>query len=156
MDDQLPIKAHVTRQFDASPQRVFDAWLDSKTAAQWLFARSEAQITCAEIDPRVGGWFYIVEHRNGESFEHMGEYLEVVRPLRLVFILFAEKYSLEFARVTVLFHARGSGCALDLTHETKQDLVGQIRRDWIQVLDGLAAVLHASGAQSRAPTSAAR
>src|SRR5499433_650371 len=156
MDDQLPIKANVTRRFGASPQRVFDAWLDPKTAAQWLFARSTAQITCAEIDPRVGGWFYIVERRDGESFEHMGEYLEVDRPLCLVFILFAEKYSLEFERVTVVFHPQGSGCELNLTHETKQHLVGQIRRDWIQVLDGLAAVLDASSARSCAPSAAAR
>jgi uncharacterized protein YndB with AHSA1/START domain len=151
MDTLLSAKAHVTRHFSAPPQRVFDAWLDSKTAAKWLFARSTAQITSAEIDPRVGGWFSIVEYRNGKNFEHMGEYLEMDRPNRLVFILFAEKYSLEFERVTVVIHPQGCGCELNLTHETKQDLVGQIRRDWIQVLDGLAAVLEPSGGDATRP-----
>jgi uncharacterized protein YndB with AHSA1/START domain len=145
MDTGLPIKADVTRIFSASPQRVFDAWLDPKTVGQWLFARPMGQITCAEIDSRVGGWFYIVERRNGRNFDHMGEYLEVDRPRRLVFILYAEKYSLEFERVTVVINPRDRGCELSLTHETKPELVGQIRRDWIQVLDGLAMMLGASG-----------
>src|SRR5262245_45189567 len=103
MDVLLPAKVHVSRQFSVSAQRVFQAWLDSNVAGQWLFARRDGEIACVEIDPRAGGWFYIVERRNGKTFDHMGEYIELDRPRRLVFILFAEKYALEFERVTVEF-----------------------------------------------------
>ena len=145
MDTELGFKARVTRQFSASPQRVFDAWLDSKTAAHWLFATPTGQITCVEIDPRAGGWFYVVERRNGKNIDHMGEYLEMVRPRRLVFILYAEKYSLDFERVTVLFSPHGAGCELSLTHETTPELADQISRDWTHGLDRLAAMLSGTG-----------
>ena len=77
--------------------------------------------------------------------EYVGEYLEVVRSHRLVFALLAEKYSLNFERVTVLFDPRGTGCELSLTHETRLELAQQAQRDWAKVLDRLAAMLIASG-----------
>lgn len=69
MDTKQLISARVTRQFSSSPQRVFDAWLDSKTAGKWLFATTRGHIVCVEIDARAGGWFYIVERRDGENVE---------------------------------------------------------------------------------------
>ena len=59
MTDKLSIT--VTRHFDASPERVFDAWLDPETAGQWLFATPTGQMVKVEIDARVGGRFIIVE-----------------------------------------------------------------------------------------------
>ena len=143
MDTQQPIKARVTRQYGASPQHIFDAWTDSKTAGKWLFAAEQS--ICVEIDARAGGWFYIAGRRNGERVEYVGEYLEVVRPHRLVFALLAEKYSLNFERVTVVFHPRGIGCELSLTHETKPKFTQQARCDWAKVLERLAAMLSRTG-----------
>ena len=71
----------------------------------------------------------------------MGEYLEVDRPHQLVFILFAEKYSLHFERVTVVFNPHGTGCELSLTHETRPESAGQVARDWAYALDSLASIL---------------
>jgi uncharacterized protein YndB with AHSA1/START domain len=141
MDTNQLNSARVTRQFSSSPQRVFDAWLDSKTAGKWLFATASGQIVCVEIDARLGGWFYIVERREGENVEHIGEYLEIVRPHRLVFTLSVEKYSLDFERVTVVFGPHGTGCELSVTHETKPGSARQVSHGWIRMLEGLAAVL---------------
>lgn len=143
MDTQQPTKARVTRQFGASPQYIFDAWTNSKTAGKWLFAAEQS--ICVEIDARAGGWFYIAGRRNGERVEYVGEYLEVVRPHQLVFALLAEKYSLNFERVTVVFHPRGIGCELSLTHETKPKFTQQARCDWAKVLERLAAMLSRTG-----------
>jgi uncharacterized protein YndB with AHSA1/START domain len=143
MDTKLPIKARVTRQFGAPLQRVFNAWIDSKTAGKWLFATGP--VVCVEIDARAGGWFYIVRRRDGENVEYVGEYLEVVRPHRLVFTLLAGKYSLNFERVTVVFAPHRLGCELTLTHETKPESAQQIRRDWVKVLDRLDAIVGESG-----------
>ena len=143
MDAKQPIKIHLARRFGVPPQRVFAAWTDSKTAGQWLFAAGAS--ICVEIDARAGGWFYAAGRRNGEMAEYVGEYLEVVRPHRLVFALLAEKYSLNFERVTVLFDPRGTGCELSLTHETRPELAQQAQRDWAKVLDRLAAMLTVSG-----------
>jgi len=145
MDTTQRIKARVTRRFSASPQRVFDAWLDSTTAGKWLFATPTGAMMCTEIDARAGGWFYIVERRNGENVEHIGEYLELIRPRRLVFTLLAEKYSLDFDRVTVEVQPLGTGCELRLTHETMPEFVREVSRDWIEALDGLSAMLSEGG-----------
>ena len=133
IDFEQGINARVSRRFRTSPQRVFDAWLDSRIAGKWLFATA--------IDACAGGWFYIVERRHGENVEHIGEYLEIVRPHRLVFTLSVEKYSLDFERVTVAFDARGTGCELTLTHKTKAELARQVSHGWMRMLEGLAAVL---------------
>jgi uncharacterized protein YndB with AHSA1/START domain len=143
MDTRQLVKARVTRQFDVSPHQVFNAWIDSRTAGKWLFAAGRA--VCVEIDARTRGWFYIVGRRSGANVEYVGEYVEVVRPHRLVFALLAEKYSLNFERVTVMFDPRGIGCELSLTHETKAEFVQQVRSDWIKLLDRLAAMFSQIG-----------
>jgi uncharacterized protein YndB with AHSA1/START domain len=141
MNAEHQVDACVRRRFRASSERVFDAWLDSKTAGKWLFATARGQIVCVEIDARAGGWFYIAERREGENVEHIGEYLEIVRPHRLVFTLSVEKYSLDFERVTVIFGPHGTGCELSLTHKTKPEAARHVSYGWIRMLEGLAAVL---------------
>ena len=143
MDAKQPVKIRLARRSGVPPQRVFEAWTDSKAAGRWLFGTGAS--ICVEIDARVGGWFYVAGRRNGEMAEYVGEYLEVVPPHRLVFALLAEKYSLNFERVTVLFEPRGTGCELCLVHETRLEFAQQAQRDWAKVLDRLAAMLTASG-----------
>jgi len=135
------ISARVRRRFRATAERVFDAWLDPKTAGKWLFAKPSGQILCAEIDGRVGGWFYIVNRRNGEDIEHVGEYFEVDRPHRLVFRLLVEKYAQNFDRVTVQIVPLAHGCELTLTNDLAPGLAGDVRRIeacWGDLLDRLA------------------
>ena len=149
MDTNQRIKARVVRRFSAPPQRVFDAWLDSKAAGKWLFATPSGETIFTEIDARAGGWFYLVERRNGANVEHIGEYLELVRPRRLVFALLAEKYSLDFDRVTVEIQPLVVGCELSLVHETMPGSVREASRDWIAALEGLAATLNESHTMPR-------
>ena len=141
INTEQQVNACVRRHFRALPERVFDAWLDPKPAGKWLFATARGQTVCVEIDARAGGWFYIVERCDSKNIEHIGEYLEIIRPRRLVFTLSVEKYSLDFERVTVVFGPHGTGCELSLTHETKPGLARQVSHGWIRMLEGLAAVL---------------
>ena len=143
MDNKHSIEVCVTRQFSVSPRVIFDAGTISQTAGKWLFAAGQS--VCVEIDALAGGWFYLAGRRNGEQFEYVGEFLEVVRPHRLVFALLAEKYSLNFERVTVVFDPCGSGCELGLTHETKPEFAQQSYRDWDKVLQRLAAIVSQTG-----------
>ena len=56
MSDNTRTEAiQVTRRFDASAERVFDAWLDTKRASKFLFATPTGVMVRAEIDARVGG-----------------------------------------------------------------------------------------------------
>jgi uncharacterized protein YndB with AHSA1/START domain len=113
-------------------------------AGKWLFATARGQIVCVEIDARPGGWFYIVERRDGENVEHIGEYLEIVRPHRLVFTLSVEKYSLDFERVTIVFDPRDWLRAyLDSQNKAGlgEALARQVSHGWVRMLEELAAVL---------------
>ena len=132
----------VTRRFSASAERVFDAWLDPNTAGKWLFATPAGKMSKVEIDARAGGSYLIVENREGTDVEHVGEYLEIDRPRRLVFTLKVPKYSQENTKVTVEIRALKSGCELTLTHEgVLPDYAASTTSGWNMILDQLAATL---------------
>jgi uncharacterized protein YndB with AHSA1/START domain len=132
----------VTRKFSASAERVFDAWLDPNTVGKWLFATPTGKMVKIQIDPRIGGSYVIVEQRDGVDVEHVGEYLEIDRPRRLVFTLKVPKYCQENTKVTVEIRAPDSGCELTLTHEgVLPDYVASTTSGWSMILDHLAATL---------------
>ena len=138
------ILVRVSRRFNASPERVFDAWLDPERAGKWLFATPTGEMVRVEIDPRIGGGFTIVERRDGELAEHFGTYLEIDRPRRLVFSFSVEKYSVDADRVTVEIAPLESGCELTLTHEMNAkyaEFVDRTQQGWTGILEGLAANL---------------
>ena len=132
----------VTRKFSSSAERVFDAWLDPNTVGKWLFATPVGKMVKIKIDARVGGSYLIVEQRDGIDVEHIGEYLEMDRPHRLVFTLKVPKYSKENTKVTVELRALDSGCELTLTHEgVLPDYVASTTSGWNSILNQLAATL---------------
>ena len=129
----------LSRVIDAPAERVFDAWLDPATAGRWLFATPDGRMLRVEIDARVGGTFTIAEQRGEEIVEHLGTYLEIDRPRRLVFSFSVPKYSAEVSRVTVDIVPRGAGCKLTLTHEgVPPDYHEQSAAGWTGILEHLA------------------
>jgi uncharacterized protein YndB with AHSA1/START domain len=142
MDSEQNATVKVIRHFSASPERVFDAWLDPDYAGKWLFATPTGTMTRVEIDPRVGGKFTIVDRRDGEDIEHVGEYLEIDRPRRLVFTFGVPKFSSQFTRVIIDIIPSETGCELTLTHEgVLPDYAERTEMGWGMILDGLAATL---------------
>ena len=130
----------VSRSFEASPEAVFDAWLDPKKAARFLFATPTGEMVKAEIVARVGGKFVFVDRRPGMGdVEHVGEYLEIDRPRRLVFTFGVPQYAKEITTVTVEITPTGSGCELVLTHAgVFPEMREQTTRGWTMILEGLA------------------
>lgn len=137
MPQNSKVTLNVVRRFAAAPERVFDAWLDLETAGKWLFATPGGQMVRVEIDARVGGRFTIVR-RDGDDVEHVGEYLEIDRPRRLVFTFAVPKFSAETTRVSIEIVTAGQGCELTLTHEgVLQEWAQPTQRGWGMILDGL-------------------
>jgi uncharacterized protein YndB with AHSA1/START domain len=135
-------KLVVTHTFEAPPQRVFDAWLDPKVTGRWLFATPTGKMVRVEIDARVGGRFVFVDRRDGEDFEHTGEYLEIDRPRKLVFTFSVPKFSDISTHVTVEIVPRGTGCELTLTHErVLPEWAERSKAGWGKILTTLASVL---------------
>lgn len=132
----------VTRRFDASAERVFDAWLDPDMARRFLFATPAGEMVRVEIDARVGGRFLIIERRDGEDAEHVGEYVEIDRPHRLVFSFWSG--GSEPSSVTIEIASDATGCELTLTHEIDAqyaDYEERTRGGWSGILEGLAAAV---------------
>lgn len=132
----------VVHRFSAPPQRVYDAWLDPAQVGRWLFATPTGQVTRVEIDALVGGGFTIVDRRDGEDVEHVGTYLELDRPQRLVFTFAVPKYSAVSTRVSLDLEPAGDGCELTLTHAgVLPEYASQTKQGWTSILDALAASL---------------
>jgi uncharacterized protein YndB with AHSA1/START domain len=133
----------ITRHFDFPPERVFDAWLDPHTAGRWLFTDEKGTITRCEIDARVGGKFLIVDRRPVGDVDHIGEYLQIDRPRRLVFTFAVPRYSPLETRVTLDIVPSGKGCDLTLTHENVlPEWTEQTQQGWGMILDALEESLH--------------
>jgi uncharacterized protein YndB with AHSA1/START domain len=131
----------VKHRFTASPEQVFDAWLDPGKARRFLFATATGQMVRAETDPRVGGQFTFTDRRDGEDVMHTGEYLEIDRPRRLVFTFVVPKYSSVVTRVTIEVVPLESGCELTLTHDgVLPEYEERAAEGWSSILAALAAI----------------
>ncbi len=139
-DDRRTVR--VTRRFAASPERVFDAWLDPKRAGKFLFSTPTGTMVRVEIDARVGGTFRFTDRRDGEDIDHTGTYVEIDRSKRLVFTFAVPKFSAESTRVTVEISPEGSGSMLTLTHDgVLPDYAERTQSGWTMILDRLERVI---------------
>jgi uncharacterized protein YndB with AHSA1/START domain len=115
-DEAAPVLV-VRRQMAVPRERVFEAWLDSESLAQWMRPGNVTHATVT-VDPRVGGGFRIVmEGRtDGGDYEHRGEYLAIEPPSLLSFTWISQATDHQPTVVTIEFHERGMGTELVLTH----------------------------------------
>ena len=77
----------VERTLNASPERVFDAWLDPVWIGRFMFGPHlrDEQIVSLSNQAHVGGMFSYRVTRQGVEINHTGTYREIDRPRRLVF-----------------------------------------------------------------------
>jgi uncharacterized protein YndB with AHSA1/START domain len=133
----------VSHRYPFAAERVFDAWLDPKVAGRFLFATPDGEMVRAETDPRVGGRFTFVDRRpEMGDVEHVGEYLEIDRPRRLVFTFAVPQYDPGDTTVTLDFRPDGDGCVVTLSHAgVLEEWAKQTVQGWTTILEGLERVL---------------
>jgi uncharacterized protein YndB with AHSA1/START domain len=123
-------------------ERVFEAWLDSESLAQWMRPSATTHATVT-VDPRVGGGFRIVmEGASHGCVEHTGEYLTIEPPTRLSFTWISKHTDQRPTVVTIEFHERDGGTELVLTHRglPPREVEGH-RQGWADIVRLLEAVL---------------
>jgi uncharacterized protein YndB with AHSA1/START domain len=153
MSLQQDVQVRVARRFTASAERVFDAWLEPAMIGQWMCGpgvRNE-EIVRLSLDARVGGRFSFVVRRQGQDIDHVGTYLELDRPRRLVFTwAIAENLKDEAqdnSRVSIDIVPLAAGCELTLTHAMHPKWAGYADRTqagWTTMLEALGRVLEPS------------
>lgn len=75
----------LTRLINASPDRVYQAWIDPEMIKEWFCPRPW-RVTHAETDVRPGGATYLImKGPEGQEFPNRGVYLEVIPGKKLVF-----------------------------------------------------------------------
>ncbi len=135
----------VSRHFTVPAENVFNAFVQPDEARRFLFATDTGEMVRADIDARVGGGFNLTDRRpDVGDVEHIGRYLEVEPPQRLVFLVRAAPYQDEDAKVSILITPKGGECDLDLTvmADVKwRDHVEKTRAGWSTILDNLAGVV---------------
>lgn len=146
MSEQKPsetkMTVQVTRHFDFSAEQVFDAWLDPDKAGKFLFKTPDGMMQQVEITPCVGGTFNFTERRDDEDVEHVGKYLEINRPHRLVFTFGVPKYSDEMTVVTIAITPDGNGCNVSLLHEgVLPEWAARTEGGWGKILETLNMIL---------------
>lgn len=139
-----PIILTIRRDFAASPERVFDAWLDPAQARRFLFATPGGEMRTVEIDAQVGGEARIVERREQGDAIHRLRFEVIDRPIRLVFLFAADPADDgEWTRVSIAIAPTATGCTLTLTHEMDPQWAAyedQTRSGWTMILDSLARI----------------
>src|SRR5215213_5319195 len=144
MRNKPPVR--LERRFTASPERVFDAWLDPDLVGSWMLGATPAELALVRLtsDRQVGGSFSYLIRRHGTQIEYVGRYLQMKRPYRLVFTWGIAGVSEDQSRVIMDLLPAGAGCDLTLTHELSSawtDDTAQTEGGWITRLEALATVL---------------
>ena len=133
----------VVRRFIPGPrERVFAAWLDAGSLAQWMRPKgmTDARV---EANPRVGGKFRIVMIQGREEFEHTGEYLVIQPPARLAFTWISKATDQKSTEVSIEFLEREGGTEVVLTHRLLPPAqLESHRQGWTDVLGELETRIH--------------
>jgi len=134
----------LVRRIAARPSIVFDAMSTAEGLAAW-WGPDELPVIKAEADARVGG-VYRVHFRTLDGLEHeaFGEYLEVVRPERLVmswrYAFGGEPEELDrTSRIEIELRPIAGGTELTFTHADLRNDTSQKshERGWTGSLDKL-------------------
>lgn len=141
----IPPQARVNRHFEASPERVYDAWLTPAMLGKWMFgpAVRDEEVVRITLDARAGGTYSFVVRRQGTLLDHTGEYLELIRPRWLAFT-WGTDASPERSRVAIDIVPLAPGVELTLTHELPPDwadFASRAAAAWAHMLDALARTL---------------
>jgi len=127
----------ISRNFNAPPERVYDAWAQREDWGQWIGPEG---VTCRieSMDPVVGGrYFLVMEIPDGSSIRVTGQYLVMDRPKRLVFTWDGVD-AVGTSTVTLIFEADGNGTRMQLHHaDIEKDHVAPMDHGWQSALNKL-------------------
>ena len=140
--------AVAVQNFKVPPQRVYDAILSPEMIGRFMFGPLLREETILHIrnDARVGGAFSYKVRRGDVEVDHIGEYLELNPPKRIVFTwaIAGQSDKGEPSVVAIDITPTPEGCSLRLAHEMPEewaDFIDRSRQAWEKMLGVLATLL---------------
>jgi len=136
----------VTHRFDASAERVYDAWLHPEKIRLWMKAALmemglSGELGRVEVEPRVGGRFFFSDMREAGEAKHWGTYLQLDRPHRISFTWIVDVSQEEDPSVvTITIKPDGKGCVATLVHEMPSQWASfaeRVEGGWSRMLRGI-------------------
>ncbi len=130
------------RVIKASPEKVFNAWLDPKMLARFMQPGPDMTVPKASSDATVGGGFEIVMRAGDQDIPHKGTYREISPHDRIVFT-WESAFSPAESEVTLDLRPDGAGTHITLTHVTFYDEETRDNHNggWMNILATLASVV---------------
>lgn len=131
----------IHRTIKASPQAVYDAWLDPATIARFMAGGADQRVTEARTDPRVGGSFRIVMTSDKE-IAHTGTYKDLI-PHSLIRFTWESPYSPADSEVTIRLApvAEGTEVTLSQVKFLSEGARDGHRGGWTMILERLASLM---------------
>jgi uncharacterized protein YndB with AHSA1/START domain len=147
--DVMPNPAAIAVQkFSVPPERVYDAILSPEMISRFMFGPLLREETILHIrnDPKVDRTFSYRVRRGADEIDHVGKFLELDPPKRIVFTwaIAGQSDSGDPSVVSFDIAPTPSGCAVTLTHTMPPewaDFVDRSRQAWEKVLGVLAGLL---------------
>jgi uncharacterized protein YndB with AHSA1/START domain len=105
----------IERIYEASPQRVFDAWADPDAKAQWFGPADKREYS---LDFRVGGSErLVVAFGDGSIFSFDSVYQDIVPGHRIIhaYDMYRDEVRISVSLATVEIEAHGEGSRMTLT-----------------------------------------
>lgn len=133
----------IQRRLPAPVGEVFRWWTEADRLQQWMVPEGSVD---AKVDLRVGGSFQIVMRGDGMVIEHVGEYIEIEEPRRIVFTWASPYTGPRPSLVTVELEPDGEhGTHLRLIHaELPESVADSHRGGWRAMLVRLDMAISAS------------
>jgi uncharacterized protein YndB with AHSA1/START domain len=136
----------VMRRLAATPDEVYEAWLDPQALAEWMCPHP-ARPRRVELDPRVGGRYRFDIDDGPAALVVTGRYLALDPGRLLRFTWSCDTWADPAVEsvVTVTLTARGDECDLVLTHaRLPAEQVPNHRAGWTAIVEQLDAWLATS------------
>ncbi|WP_370978449.1 SRPBCC domain-containing protein [Agaribacterium sp. ZY112] len=151
MAEPITETLEIERLFNASIEKVFDAWTQAKLIAKW-FGPEGFHVVESEIDCRPQGKYSItLNSPDNNTIKHFGEYLEVNRPEQLIFTWMLEDQSCSGSKgqnaltvVEITLSTQQQQTLLKLKHEKlpNQAALNGHRFGWTSSFNGLEKLLN--------------
>jgi uncharacterized protein YndB with AHSA1/START domain len=137
----------IERTFQASAERVFDAWTSEEVIRRWWQAELGWETSEAEVDLRVGGAVRVVMRDPDRGIDHGGggTYTEIERPHRLAFTWIWDGDGRR-TLIEIDFEERDGATTVRFTHSDlwDEEAVRSHESGWGRILDSLGRTLDAA------------